>query len=379
MNAALVHYWLINRRGGEVVVEALGELLPDADLISHVIDPKVLFGSLEGRELIETFVSRLPAARRHYKKYLPFMPIALEVMDMSKYDLIVSSEAGPAKWIIPNPDAYHVCYCHSPMRYLWDQRDIYFRQIPAFLRPLAHLYASHLRHSDILSATRVDQFVANSDFVAKRIWKYYRRESQIVHPPVDLRLYSPAAHHDDFYLVAGEIVPYKRVDLAVRACTALNRRLKIVGGGNLSDLRKIAGPTVEFIGRVSDVEFRAAMQQCRALLFPGLEDFGLVPLEVMASGRPVIAYARGGATETVSHGSSGILFAEQSEESLTRAILEFEAEEGAFTAAACIEQASKFDRPVFMAKMSAIIGVKLSPIDQQITDGTPQIQRQGAK
>ena len=353
--AALVHYWLVKWRGGEVVLDALGELLPDADLFAHVIDPAILRGSLLGRHTTETFIGRLPRARRLYKAYLPLMPLALEALDMSSYDIIVSSEAGPAKWVIPSPHARHICYCHSPMRYLWDQRQIYFAKLPRPFRPLAEAFASRMRRSDILSATRVDDFVANSDFVRQRIWKYYRREATVIYPPVDLQQFHVADSIGENYLVAGEIVPYKRVDLAVRACTKLDRRLRIVGGGDVTALKKIAGPTVEFVGRVSDEAFRDEIARCRALLFPGLEDFGLIPVETLASGRPVIAYGRGGVTETVQHGISGIFFGEQTSEALERAILEFEAEEASIRPEACVQRARAFSRQAFQTSMSALL------------------------
>ena len=355
MKAAFVHYWLVNRRGGEAVLEAIGELLPDADLISHVIDPKALYGSLVGRKQIETFISRLPMAQRRYAAYLPLMPLALEMLDVNEYDLIVSSEAGPAKWIIPNPDARHICYCHSPMRYVWDQRKEYFSKLPAPLRPLAELYGSQLRKSDSLSAMRVDEFVANSNFVARRIWKYYRREAEVIYPPVDVNGFTVSEDISDAYLIAGELRSYKRVDLAVRACTELGRRLVVIGSGPSDALKKMAGPTVEFRGRVDQVEFRKALSECRALLFPGIEDFGIVPVEAMASGRPVIAYGKGGGVESVKDGVSGLHFHDASVEGLKQAILAFEAEQHHFSPQACVEQAALFSRESFKANFGALL------------------------
>lgn len=355
MKTALVHYWLVGHRGGEVVLEAIGELLPRADLISHVVKPEVLFGSLKGRHIQETFISKLPFAKGSYQKYLVLMPLALEMLDMTPYDLIISSEAGPAKWIIPNPDARHICYCHSPLRYVWDQRSIYFDQLPSLLRPFAEVVASPMRRSDILSSTRVDDFVANSNFVAQRIWKYYRREAEVIYPPINVDDYK-VEPVQDFYLVAGEFRHYKRFDLAVRACTELGRRLKVIGSGtDAAELKAIAGPNVEFLGRADKATFRKALAECRALLFPGVEDFGIIPIEAMASGRPVIAQARGGALDSVKPDVSGRLYKGVEVDDLKQAIIAFEADEDGFKAEACIAHAREFDRSVFMRRFADVL------------------------
>ncbi len=355
VKSAIVHYWLVNRRGGELVLDAIAELLSDADLVSHKVDPKLLVGSLAGRTVRETLIGRLPFSRTRYPAYLPLMPFALERMDMSAYDLIVSSEAGPAKWVIKDPDAYHVCYCHSPLRYIWDQRDIYLQKIPAVLRPLAHLYASHLRHSDQLSSLRVDKFVANSAFVARRIKSYYRRDAVVIHPPVDVDTFCPSAEVGDYYVFAGELRGYKAASVAIEACNRLKRNLRVIGGGASADLRKLAGPTIQFVGRLSDEDYRKTIAACRALLFPGVEDFGIIPVEVMASGRPVIARGKGGALETVVHGVTGLHYTDPSPEGLSAAILQFEAEAVSFTAQACVDHARTFGREVFMEKFAAIL------------------------
>jgi glycosyltransferase involved in cell wall biosynthesis len=355
MKSALVHYWLVHRRGGEKVLDAIASMLPSADLLTHVLDPALLTGALEGRKVRTTFIDRLPLARRRYAMYLPLMPLALEMLNMSQYDLVVSSEAGPSKWIIPDPDAHHVCYCHSPLRYIWDQKDIYLSRFPGFLRIAAEMYASKLRDSDFHSSVRVDTFVANSHFVARRIWKYYRRDAEVVHPPVDVHTFVTGAVPDDYYLLAGELRAYKGVAAAVRACAQLGRRLVIVGGGDHRELRKIAGPLTEFRGRVSDTEFKAILSRCRALLFPGVEDFGIVPVEAMASGRPVIALSKGGALDTVLHGETGLLYTDNSVEGLKRAIIEFEAEEYGFKTSRCIEQAWRFRPEVFRRKFAACL------------------------
>lgn len=355
VKAVIVHYVFVSKRGGEIVAEAIGEALPDADLISHVVKQDALFGSLRGRNVATTFISKLPFAERRHQVYMPLMPLALESLNVNSYDLIVSSEAGPTKWVIPNPNARHICYCHSPLRYIWDQRDIYFGQLPRLLRPLAHATASSLRRSDALSANRVDEFIANSNFVRNRIWKYYRREAQVIHPPISVEEYD-VGDGGDYYLIAGENRRYKRMDLAIKACTALGRRLIVAGGGSDSkDLRAIAGPTVEFVGRPDDAAFRKLLSGCRAFLFPGAEDFGIVAVEAMASGRPVIALAEGGALDSVAHGVSGMLYRGTEVEDVKAAIVAFEGSEGAFQPAQCVAQAMRFDRKVFLRKFRSVI------------------------
>lgn len=353
-NTALVHYWLVRQRGGEAVLEAIGRLFPDADLITNVAAPGGVFGSLERMPITTTFVNRLPAVQRLYPAYMPLMPMALEALDMNRYDLIISSEAGPAKWVIPSPEARHICYCHSPMRYIWDQRHGYLSKLPALFRPLGHMAAARLRTADVMSSVRVTQFVANSSFVAKRIEQYYRRDAEVIHPPVDVQEFTTETP-EDFYLCAGQVVSYKRIDLAVQACTKLGRRLVIAGGGDVEKLRSIAGPTVEFLGEVDLATMRSLMRRCRALLYPGVEDFGIVPVEVMASGRPVIALGRGGALDTVTPGSSGILVPEQTVEAFVRGIQDFEADEALFTVANCQAAAARFDRATFERKFSELV------------------------
>ena len=359
IRTALVHYWLVSRRGGEAVLEAIGRLAPHADLYSHVIDPDILFGSLTGMRRATTFVGRLPAARRLYPAYLGLMPTALEALDMSDYDLVISSEAGPAKWVLPAPGAKHICYCHSPMRYLWDQRFTYFQRLPAIARPFAHFAAHGLRESDVLSSMRVTHFVANSTFVAQRIRQFYRRDAEVIHPPVDVDDFQIGAA-EDFYLCAGEVRGYKRVDLAVEACARLGRRLIVAGGGDTRRLRALGGKHVEFTGRVDTETLRSLMRRCRALLFPGTEDFGIVPVEVMASGRPVIAFGHGGALDSVQPGISGLLFARQTVDDLCDAINQFEQNETTFSTEQTRASARRFARSEFERKFGAFAGAVCS-------------------
>lgn len=327
MRVAIIHYWLVGMRGGEKVLEALCRMYPEADIFTHVVVPEALSDDLRRHTIRTSFIAKLPRAPRMYKSYLPLMPLALEQLDLSGYDLILSSESGPAKGIIPPEGAVHVCYCHSPMRYIWNMYHEYRRTAGPVAKALMPLLTHYLRTWDESSAARVDHFVANSSTVAARIRRYYRRDAEIVYPPVDVSAFAPVGPEEvgDYYLMVGELVRYKRPDIAVRAFNATRRRLVVIGGGEmLAELRALAGPTVEILGAQPFAQLRHHYARARGLIFPGEEDFGIVPVEAMASGRPVVAYGRGGATETVVDGRTGVFFDEQSEEALIDAIARLE-------------------------------------------------------
>lgn len=311
MRVAIVHYWLVGMRGGERVLENLCEMFPNAVIITHVLDRAKISPALLKHEIRETFISRLPFARRFYKKYLPFMPLALEQMDMSDFDLVISSESGPAKGIVVRPDALHICYCHSPMRYIWDHYHQYRKTASRLARLIMPLMAHKLRIWDLSVSARVDAFVANSRFVSQRIMTYYRRPSVIVPPPVAVEKFCVAKRESvgDHYLLAGELTSYKRADLAVQAFNKIGKELRIIGDGEQRrDLESIAGPNIKFLGRMPLDQLKTEFGNCRALIFPGEEDFGIVPVEVMASGRPVLAYGRGGARDSIVDGVTGSFF-----------------------------------------------------------------------
>lgn len=298
MRAAIVHYWLLNQRGGEKVVDALCRLLPGADIYTLFCDPATLSPAMRSHRITTSFLNPL---RRHYRSLLPLMPMALETFDLRGYDLVVSSESGPAKGVITSSDTRHICYCHTPMRYLWDLYPAYRNEWTHshWKRAMMTPVANYLRLWDYASAARVDRFAANSRNVQTRIWKTYRRESEVIHPPVDVESFywKPA---QDYFLVVSELVPYKRIDSLVHWFSRTGRRLKIAGAGpEYRRLRAMAGADVEFLGRVTDAELRELYARCRAFLLPGEEDFGLTPVEALASGKPVVALGRGGALETV--------------------------------------------------------------------------------
>jgi glycosyltransferase involved in cell wall biosynthesis len=356
MKVAIVHYWLVGMRGGEKVVEALCEMYPQADIFTHVYAPQQISETIRRHKVVPSFINSLPRAAKMYKTYLPLMPMALEQLDLRGYDMVISSESGPAKGVIPAPDALHICYCHTPMRYIWNMyHDYRERAGPIarlFMPPLSH----YLRMWDVSSAARVDSFVANSQAVAKRIRRYYGVDSKVISPPVDTEAFSivPASELEDYYLMVGELVAYKRPDLAVRAFNAMKLKLIVIGGGDmLEEIRRLAGPTVSVLGPQPFEVLKWHYARCRALIFPGEEDFGMVPVEAMASGRPVVAFSRGGAMETVASGVSGIFFNEHTVEAISAAVGSLA--NTTFDPETITKHAEQFGRDQFFAKMRAHI------------------------
>lgn len=358
MKVAIVHYWLVGMRGGERVLEELIRLYPQADLFTHVADPDKLSDIIRNRPITESFVGRMPGAKRHYKKYLAFMPRALEELDLSGYDLVISSESGPAKGVIVPPGTPHICYTHTPMRYIWDHYGSYRAQ----LGPVGRWYFSHLAHRlrvwDVTTAARVDRFVANSRFVASRIRHYYNRSADVVHPPVDLEMYGPDPELDrTHYLFVSELVPYKRADLVIEAFRGLEHKLLIVGDGSQrAELERDLPLNVRLLGRVPGEELPRLYQTAHALIFPGEEDFGIVPVEAMACGTPVLAYGRGGARDSVVEGRTGFFFKDQSIDSIRDAVRRFENQgDSRFQPAEIAKHATDFGASRFRDQFAAIV------------------------
>jgi len=354
LKVAIVHYWLVGMRGGEKVVSELCELYPEADIFTLVADRDKLSETINKHKITTSFLQKI-GGKKHYQKFLPLMPHALEGFDLTDYDLVISSEAGPAKGIVTRPDAVHICYCHSPMRYIWDLEPQYRSAAGTLARVVLRLTGPYLRQWDVTTSARVDHFIANSEYVASRIRKYYRRSSTVINPPVSLERFSPRSDVGDFYLCAGQITPYKKIELAIEAFTRSGKPLEIIGAGVTPQMQKMAGPNVKFLGAVSDEVMADKFACCKALIFPGVEDFGIVPLEVMASGRPVIAFARGGAMETVLDGVTGLLFHEQSSAALAEAVDRFERGAVRGSPEDFRRHVEKFGRSIFREKMRRFI------------------------
>ena len=353
MRAAIVHYWLLNRRGGEKVLEAICRILPEADIFTLFLDPETLSPELRRHKITTSFLNPL---RRGYRSLLPLMPLALESFDLRGYDLVVSSESGPAKGVMTPASAHHFCYCHTPMRYLWDLYPAYRNEWTAsrWKRAAMVPLTNDLRLWDFDSAARVDHFAANSENVRRRIWKTYRREAEVIHPPVDVESFywKPP---EDYFLMVSELVPYKRIELAVRVFSRTGRRLSIAGSGpEYRNLRKMAAGNVEFLGRVSDADLRELYARCRAFLLPGEEDFGITPVEALASGKPVIALGRGGALETVPS-FGGVFFDAPSEEHLSAAIAHFESMERDISPADLQAHVRRFSESEFVRKITVAL------------------------
>jgi glycosyltransferase involved in cell wall biosynthesis len=352
---AVVHEWLTVPGGSEQVVLELLKMFPDAELYTTVYDPRPWPALLTERPVHSSFLNRIPGAASHYQQLLPLMNRAIRSFDMSGFDLVLSSSHACAKNVRTPAGALHVCYCHTPMRYAWDADFLQGEDVPRLIRPLLPLLMSWLRRQDLAGASGPDVFVANSRHVAERIARYYGRSSEIVHPPIDVDHFLGLERMpEDFYLVFGRVVPYKRVDLALAACAQLGRALTVAGGGRaLAGMRALAGPDASIAGRVSDDERDDLLSRARALLFPGEEDFGIVPVEAQAAGVPVIAYGVGGAAESVIDGRTGVLFAEQSAGGLAGAIERFEGLE--IGEGDLRENARRFGRERFAAEMAAVI------------------------
>lgn len=363
VRVAIVHFWLVGIWGGEKVLDALLDLYPDADIFTHVCVPEALPERMRRRIKGTTFINQLPGARRHYQKYLPLMPLALEQLDLTEYNLVISSEAGPAKGVITQPETLHICYCHSPMRYAWNMYAEYMQQLKWPMRPIARLLMHRIRLWDRASADRVDRFIANSRTVERRIAKYYRRDALVLYPPVAVERFTPTQEHDGTYLFVSRLVPYKRADLAIQVFNQLGKPLLIVGGGpDESRLRALAGPSIKFVGRISDSELDALYQSCRALIFPAEEDFGMVPVEAMAAGKPVVALGRGGASETVIDGTTGVHFETPTAASLKAAVERLETI--TFDATTIAAHAATFGKARFLEAFAAEAARAMDALDR---------------
>lgn len=360
MKIALVHDWLTSMRGGEKVLEILCELYPGATLFTLLHNKGKLSPTIERMKIETSFIDKLPMKENHYRNYLPLFPRAIESLDFSGYDLIISSSHCVAKGAKPGSTALHICYCHTPMRYIWEMYDEYFGKGKAGIltRTAMSIAAPYLRNWDVKTSSRVNYFIANSHNVARRINEYYSRMSDVIHPPVDTDFFQLSEKDNGYYLIVSALVPYKRVDLAIELFNRTGKKLIIVGSGPESEkLKSLASANIKFLGWADSKELTSLYSKCKALIFPGIEDFGIVPLEAMACGKPVIAYGKGGTLETVVDRLTGIFFNEQTIESFAQAVEKFEAAK--FDGAAIREHAKKFDRAVFKASIKKYIDEKI--------------------
>ncbi len=359
MKVALVHDHLIQNGGAERVLAALQAMWPDAPTYTLAYDKAHMAPEFGHRDIRTSFLQRIPGGLKRLRWFLPFMPTATESYDLSQYDVVISSSSAFAKGVITSPRSVHICYCHTPTRYLWEDTLSYLGELraPWFAKSLLPGFLTWLRTWDRLAADRVDFFIANSETVKRRIAKYYRRDSTVISPPVDTERFSISTNPKKYYLVGGRLVDYKRYDIVVEAFTKLGVPLKVFGSGPAEkELRRIAGPNVEFLGRVSDDERARLFADAIAFLHPHEEDFGITAIESMASGRPVIAYRRGGATETVVDGVTGVFFDEQSWEELADTVMHFDA--SMFIPEKIRAHAEQFSTAVFRKAMQSFVREK---------------------
>lgn len=369
MKLALVHEHLANDGGAEKVLLAFQHIFPDAPTYTLLYNRAVANSAFSNKDIRTSFLQRMPFAMSKYVWYLWLMPLAIERFDFRGYDVVLSSASGFAKGILTAPGTTHICYCHSPTRYLWTDSFDYVNALPypRIMRAYIASYLSKLRQWDRLAADRVDHFIANSETVRARIKKYYDRDATVIYPPVDISKFSIAPHHEQFYLTGGRLVPYKRFDLTVQAFSRLRMPLKVFGvGPELPRLKAMAGPTIEFLGKVPDTELRTLLGKAAAFIHPQEEDFGITPVESMASGRPVIAFNKGGAAETVVPGKTGVFFDEQSWEALSDAVIRFKPDD--YDPAAIRTHAERFGADRFAEAIRAFVATH-APLTQPFAKG----------
>ncbi len=363
MRVALVHDYLVQYGGAERVLEALAELFPKARIYTLIYNSEYFDKIFSGRKIHTSFLQKIPFASSYHRIFPVLMPMAIENFDFSNYDLVISDSNSYAKGIITNPKTLHICYCHTPMRYAWDDCHRYIREFgyPNMTKKLVPFFMNYIRLWDKISAERADYYIANSKFVAMRIKKYYQKDSAVIYPPVNTDFYKTSAglvKKGKYFLIFGRLLAYKRFDLAIEAFNALGYDLKIIGEGpEEKRLKKMAGGNIEFLGRLKDEEVRNYYQGAKAFIFPQEEDFGIVALEAMSSGIPVIAYRGGGALETVVEGKTGLMFAEQTAKGIMESVKKFD--KAVFNPDEIRRHAEKFDKKIFKKKIMDFVEAKL--------------------
>ena len=368
LRVALIHHWLVKMRGGEKVLESICKIFPKADIFTLVYNPEGITDSIKSHPIQTSWIQKFPGAVRHYRHYLPLFPLAIEQFDLSAYDLVISSDASVCKGVLTQPETCHICYCHSPIRYAWNAYNNYLNSsLSGWQRRLFPLAANYLRIWDHSASSRVDYFIANSWNVARRIHKYYRREASVIYPPIRVADFQASLAPQEYYFASGELVPCKRFDLAIAAFNQLGRPLWIAGDGpDAQRLRRLGSETIRFLGWLPEQEFRMALSQCRALILPGEEDFGMIVPEAHACGRPVIAFGKGGALEVIIHLVNGFCFQEETVNALCEAVKTFEEVESEFSPEKIRSSAMKFDESLFIEQMRGFISEKFREHQQNI-------------
>jgi glycosyltransferase involved in cell wall biosynthesis len=360
MKIALVHDWLTGMRGGEKCLDVLCELFPDAPIYTLLHNKGTMSPQIESKKIFTSFIDQLPAKQKQYRKYLPLFPFAIAQFDLSEYDLVISTSHAVAKNVRVRKDAIHICYCFTPMRYIWDMYEQYFgKGKTGFgIRAAMKIVAPILRWWDVKTSSRVTYFIAISEEVRIRIMKHYNRTSDMIYPPVDTEQFQLSTTSEDFYLIVSALVPYKRVDLAVEVFNKNGKKLVIAGTGpEVDKLKAISKSNITFLGWQSNEELAQLYAKCIALIFPGEEDFGIVPLEAQASGKPVVAFSKGGALETIINGKSGVFFPKQTAESLQQAFENLSLIK--FNSTDIRQHAFGFSRSIFKQKMKEYIEEKV--------------------
>lgn len=358
MKVAIVHDWLVNYGGAERVVETFLEIYPNADIYTLVYDENKMGNIFKKEKIKTTFIQKIPKATELYTKMLPLMPYAFEELDLRGYDVVISSSSCCAKGVITSPGTYHVAYIHSPMRYAWDLYHDYKNKSGKLTKFFMSVFMKKLRIWDVTSSQRIDKIISNSNYIKRRIKKYWNLDATTIYPPVDLdRLEPNWENPEEFYVVFSRFVTYKRIDLAINACKKMNRKLVVIGDGEDREyLKSLGGDRTVFTGRLSDEEVKNYLQRARAMIFSAEEDFGIVPLESQACGRPVIAFGKGGALETIIDGETGVFFEKQEVESLVRALEKFETLK--FDAKIIYKHAMKFSKERFKKEIREIVEKK---------------------
>ena len=321
MKIAIIHYWLIKMRGGEKVLENICDIYPQADIYTHVLDKENISSKIKKHNIFTTFIDKLPNSKKLYKYYLPLMPLGLKLLNLRSYDLIISSESGPSKGIVKNYNAKHVCYCHSPMRYIWDMSSVYYNKFNIFEKIGYNIFSKYLKRWDVKSSNDIDLILANSLFVKNRIKNNWKKDSKILNPTINFQNYKKNNTNKEYYIVVSEHASYKRLDIVIEAFNQINKKLIIIGDGPLLNKHiKLANENIKILGFLDDNKKNEYISYAKALIFPGIEDFGIVPLEAMAYGKPVIAFNGGGAIEYLRDGINSKLFNEQNANSLIIAL-----------------------------------------------------------